>query len=190
MVPKDETTNDHVSAHHGDTPEAGSDMAAEAPDTGTETLEELNERLAKSEAEATEYLDMLRRTQAEMDNFRKRMMKEHERVIECAAEGIVTELLPLIDNLERALDSARAGAERETLAGGVELIYSQLMTILGKQGVSVIDPGGVEFDPQAHQAVMQVESSEYGENVVAEVLQKGYELNGKLLRPAMVKVAK
>lgn len=153
------------------------------------SAEELKERLSEKEAEAAEYLDALKRKQAEMENYRKRMQKEHERVVECAAEGVISELIPLMDNMERALDAAKAG-EDANLVGGVELIYAQLKAILERQGVSVIDPAGEQFDPQMHQAVMQVESDEYGENQVAEVLQKGYALKSKLLRAAMVKVAK
>jgi molecular chaperone GrpE len=154
-----------------------------------DSVDELKERLSEKEAEAAEYLDALKRNQAEMENFRKRMQKEHERVIECAAEGVIGELIPLVDNLERALAAARAG-EEANLIGGVELIYAQLNAILERQGVSVIDPAGEAFDPQVHQAVMQVESDEHEENQVVEVLQKGYALKSKLLRAAMVKVAK
>ncbi|MHB8842271.1 MAG: nucleotide exchange factor GrpE [Candidatus Aquicultor sp.] len=151
---------------------------------------ELKERLEQKEAEAAEYLDTLKRLQAEMENFRKRMIKEQEQIIQYAAQTVVLELLPVIDNLERALAAAEADAESGRLKEGVELIYTQLKGLLAKECVEVIDPAGEEFDPMKHEAVMQVASDEHAENTVVEVLQKGYDLKGRLLRPAMVKVAK
>lgn len=151
---------------------------------------ELKEKLDKKEAEAAEYLDMLRRTQAEMDNFRKRMMKEQEQITQFASQVVLLELLPVIDNLERALNTADTEIDGGKLREGVELIYSQLKGILEKECVEVIDPVGEEFDPLLHEAVMQVEADGRKENTVVEVMQKGYSLKGRLLRPAMVTVAK
>jgi len=150
----------------------------------------LKERLSQKETEATEYLDKLKRTQAEMENFRKRMLKEQEQIIQYAAQTVIRELLPVIDNLERALEASKGDTDGGKLLEGVELIYSQIKDLLARECVEVIDPLGNMFDPQKHEAVMQVDSDEYEENVVAEVFQKGYELKGRLLRPAMVKVAK
>lgn len=152
--------------------------------------DELQERLSKKEAEAAEYLDMLKRTQAEMDNYRKRMMREQEQIIQFATQTVFRELLPVIDNIERALHAAETGASSASLTEGFELIYSQLNELLAKECVEVIDPLGAEFDPERHEAIMQIESEGFAENTVAEVLQKGYALKGRLLRPAMVKVAK
>ena len=161
------------------------------PDSASDaSYEDLKERLGQKETEATQYLDMAKRAQAEMDNYRKRMLREQELIVQYATQTVMRELLPLIDNIERALNAAEAGASSASLTEGFELIYSQLNELLAKECVEVIDPLGQEFDPERHEAVMQVESEEHAENMVAEVLQKGYELKGRLLRPAMVKVAK
>ncbi|MEW5706670.1 MAG: nucleotide exchange factor GrpE [Actinomycetota bacterium] len=154
------------------------------------SAEQLKELLLKKEAESAEYLDTLKRVQAEMENFRKRMIREQSQIIEYAAQTVILELLPVIDNLERALDAAKDNKEGGKLREGVELIYSQLKGILEKECVEVIDPAGEMFDPLKHEAVMQIESDGKETNTVVEVLQKGYSLKGRLLRPAMVKVAK
>ncbi|MDI6817019.1 MAG: nucleotide exchange factor GrpE [Actinomycetota bacterium] len=168
---------------------AGGDEAAPDSVQG-ESYEDLKERLSQKETEAAQYLDMAKRVQAEMDNYRKRMLREQEQIVQYATQTVMRELLPLIDNIERALHAAEAGASSAILTEGFELIYTQLNALLAKECVEVIDPLGQEFDPERHEAVIQVESEEYAENMVAEVLQKGYELKGRLLRPAMVKVAK
>ncbi|MBE0447267.1 MAG: nucleotide exchange factor GrpE [Actinobacteria bacterium] len=168
-------------------PEALDDVLG---DVQQEDYDILKERLSQKEAEAAEYLDKLKRVQAEMENFRKRMLKEQEQIIQYAAQTIIRELLPVIDNLERALEASKGDVDGGKLLEGVELIYSQLKDLLARECVEVIDPLGDEFDPQKHEAVMQVESDEHEENAVAEVLQKGYELRGRLLRPAIVKVAR
>jgi len=157
---------------------------------GDKEFDELKEKLDKKEAEAAEYLDTLKRVQAEMDNYRKRMQKEQEQIIQHATQIVILELLPVIDNLERALDTAKAENDSGKLYEGIELIYSQIKKILERECVEVIDPVGEEFDPMRHEAVMQVESEEHEANTVAQVMQKGYELKGRLLRPAMVVVAK
>jgi len=157
---------------------------------GDKKYDELKEKLDKKEAEAAEYLDTLKRVQAEMENYRKRMQKEQEQIIQHATQTVILELLPVIDNLERALDTAKAENESGKLYEGVELIYSQLKRILERECVEIINPVGEEFDPMRHEAVMQIDSEEHEANTVAQVMQKGYELKGRLLRPAMVVVAK
>ncbi len=152
--------------------------------------EELKERLDETEAKAAEYLDTLKRMQAEMENYRKRMVKEQEQIVQYASQTVILELLPVIDNLERAIGIDRIENEGTKLLEGVELIYSQLQGILEREGVEVIDPTGKLFDPQRHEAVMQVESDDHEENTIVEVMQKGYALKGRLLRPATVTVAK
>ena len=168
---------------------SGTPSSGRSPEVSPEeSYEVLTERLTQKEAEAAEYLDTLRRVQADTENFRKRMLKEQEQIIQYASQTVIRELLPVVDNLERALAATDADAEK--LRGGVELIHTQIQELLARECVEVIDPLGAEFDPQKHEAVMQVESDELESNAVAEVLQKGYELKGRLLRPAMVKVTK
>lgn len=154
------------------------------------TYEELKALLDQREEEMAGFLDTLKRNQAEMDNYRKRMIKEQAQIVECASQNVLMDLLPVIDNLERAIVVAKNANEDGSLLDGVELIYSQIIGILEKQSVEVINPADEQFDPEKHEAVMQMESETHSENTVIEVIQKGYDLKGRLLRPAMVVVAK
>jgi molecular chaperone GrpE len=131
--------------------------------------------------------DRLLRTAAEFDNYRKRMDRERRDLAEYTASEVVSELLPIIDNLERAL---QASAPEDPLRKGVELIHKQMLDILRKRGVKPIEALGADFDPNFHQAVIHEESAEHREGEVMEELQRGYVVGDRLLRPAMVKVAK
>lgn len=153
-------------------------------------LDFLNKRLEEKKAEAAEYLDMLKRLKAEFENFKKRMLREQTHFMEMASQNIITQLLPVVDDLERAL---KVGAESENLdkiVEGVNMTYTDMMKILKEEGVEVIDPKGQKFDPAKHEAMMQVESNEHEEDEVVEVYQKGYSLKGKVIRPARVSVAR
>ena len=137
-----------------------------------------------------EYYDRLLRNTAEFDNYRKRTDRERQTVTEAAAASIITELLPLADDLERAL-KAEAGTEAaEAYRRGVELIHKQLSEILRKRGVRVIDAVGADFDPHYHQAVVYEPAEGRREGEVIEEFRRGYMLGDRLLRPSMVKVAK
>jgi molecular chaperone GrpE len=153
-----------------------------------EQIEQLKKQLSAKEAEAAEYLETLRRVRAELENFRKRMLKEQTQFLEFASQNLILQLLPVIDNLERAVEAAQSGNNNEKLTEGVRMVLSQIKDILGKEGLTPIDPKGEIFDPIKHEAVLRVESDEK-ENTVVEVLQKGYSFKGRVLRPAMVKVA-
>jgi len=131
--------------------------------------------------------DRLLRTAAEFDNYRKRMDRERRDLAEYTAGEVLTELLPIIDNLERALQAAAAD---DPLRKGVELIHRQMLDILRKRGVKPIEALGADFDPNFHQAVIHEPSAEHREGEVMEELQRGYVVGDRLLRPAMVKVAK
>lgn len=131
--------------------------------------------------------DRLLRTAAEFDNYRKRMDRERRELAEYTAGEVMTELLPIVDNLERALQAA---AEDDPLRKGVELIHRQMLDVLRKRGVKPIEALGADFDPNFHQAVIHEESAEHREGEVMEELQRGYVIGDRLLRPAMVKVAK
>ena len=131
--------------------------------------------------------DRLLRTAAEFDNYRKRMDRERRDLAEYTAGEVLTELLPIIDNLERALQAASAD---DPLRKGVELIHRQMLDILRKRGVKPIEALGADFDPNFHQAVIHEPSAEHREGEVMEELQRGYVVGDRLLRPAMVKVAK
>jgi molecular chaperone GrpE len=131
--------------------------------------------------------DRLLRTAAEFDNYRKRMDRERRDLAEYTAGEVMTELLPIIDNLERALQAA---APDDPLRKGVELIHRQMLDMLRKRGVKPIEALGADFDPNFHQAVIHEASAEHREGEVMEELQRGYVVGDRLLRPAMVKVAK
>ena len=131
--------------------------------------------------------DRLLRTAAEFDNYRKRVDRERRDLAEFTAAEVLRDVLPIVDNLERALAAAGEG---DPLRKGVELTHKQMLDLLRKRGVKPIEALGADFDPNFHQAVVHEASSEHREGEVMEELQRGYLLGDRLLRPAMVKVAK
>lgn len=143
--------------------------------------------LAQAERERSEYLELAQRTQAEFENYRKRAAKESAAAGERAKAGLVRELLPVVDNLERAL--ASAGEREQHLAEGVSLVHSELVALLERNGVESFDPKGEAFDPTEHEALSTrpADGAEPGE--VLDVAEKGYKLNGTVLRPARVVVS-
>ena len=132
--------------------------------------------------------DRLLRTAAEFDNYRKRVERERRDLADYIKADVLAELLPIVDNFERALQAP--SAETESLRKGVELIHKQMLDFLRKRGVTPIEALGADFDPNFHQAVIHETSPSHREGEVVEELQRGYMLGDKLLRPAMVKVAK
>jgi molecular chaperone GrpE len=133
--------------------------------------------------------DRLLRTAAEFDNYRKRVDRDRRDQAEAAAADAIADLLPIIDDLERAL-KAPTGGDLEGFRKGIELIHQQMIELLRKRGVKPIDAVGADFDPRYHQAVVQETSAEHREGEVMEEFARGYMLGDRLLRPAMVKVAK
>lgn len=143
--------------------------------------------VAKAERERDEYLDLAQRTRAELDNFRKRAARDSAQAGERAKANLVRELLPVVDNLERALGSAGEGEQH--LAEGVRMVHGQLVAALEREGIQQFDPAGDTFDPECHEALStrQQEGSDSG--IVLDVVEKGYRLNGTVLRPARVVVS-
>jgi molecular chaperone GrpE len=137
-----------------------------------------------------DYYDRLLRQTAEFDNYRKRIERERQQVTESAAADLIEELLPLIDNFERALAAEPGEHGADAYRRGVELIHRQLLELLRKRGVRVLDTVGTEFDPYYHQAVATEPAAGRRDGEVVEELRRGYMLGDRLLRPAMVKVAK
>ena len=160
--------------------EALNDQDPEQAETQPDPLEDL-----RRERDAVQ--DRLLRTAAEFDNYRKRMDRERRDLAEYTAADVVLELLPIVDNLERALQAADID---DPLRKGVELILKQMLDLLRKRGVKPIEALGADFDPNFHQAVIHEASGEHREGEVMQELQRGYLLGDRLLRPAMVKVAK
>lgn len=138
---------------------------------------------------ADEYQGRALRAQADFDNFRRRTQKEKEELAQYATSKLVTELLPVLDNFERALLTAPANTDNDAYAKGVNMIFRQLEGVLKSEGLTAMETVGQPFNPEYHQAIMQVESEEYEEGIVTEEVQKGYLLKDKVLRPAMVKVS-
>ena len=145
--------------------------------------------LAKAFEEREQLRDRLLRTTAEFDNFRKRIDRDRREMADRAAEGLLLDLLPVVDDLERALSVEAAGEGADAYRRGVELIYKQLSELLARRGVTVMGALGSDFDPHLHQAVTSVPADGHRDGEVVEVLRTGYLLNDRLLRPAMVKVA-
>ncbi|MDQ0205525.1 nucleotide exchange factor GrpE [Alkalicoccobacillus murimartini] len=143
---------------------------------------------AAHKAEIADLNNRLLRVQADYDNFRRRSRDEKESAAKYRAQGFVEELLPALDNFERALSVKPEGEEAKSLAQGLNMVYNQLQEALKKEGVTVIETVGEAFDPHLHQAVMQVEEEGFESNQVVEELQKGYKLKDRVLRPSMVKV--
>ncbi len=156
------------------------------PDEVEQAVAELEERLALLERERDEYLADLKRVAAEFDNFRKRAARDHESLVSRANERVVKELLPVLDDLERALEAA-AEHEEAKLEEGVRLVHRSLAGILAREGLAEIETDG-KFDPHVHEALL-TQPSEAEEGSVIEVLQRGYKLGDRVLRPARVVVA-
>jgi molecular chaperone GrpE len=163
--------------------EDASQQTAETPeqDPSQQKIAELEGKLEEAE---NRYL----RLQADFDNFRRRSRIELEAGAKYRAQGIITDLLPAIDNFERAMKMEVDNEQAKSLMQGVEMVYRGVLDALKNEGVEVIEAVGKEFDPHLHQAVMQAEDENYGPNIVVEEFQKGYMLKDRIIRPAMVKV--
>ena len=147
------------------------------------------DELAQARGERDDYYDRLLRQAAEFDNYRKRTERERREMARYAAGDVLEALLPVVDDFERALQ-AEAGPDAAAYREGVELIYKQLQDLLAKRGVTPIEAVGKLFDPQVHQAITYEPSPGHAEGEVLEVVRRGYMHGDRLLRPAMVKVAK
>lgn len=147
---------------------------------------ELQKKYDEKEKQANEYIDMLKRTMADFDNFRKRTNKEKESIYDDGIMDAVKNLLPVFDNLERALEYNN---EDQSLIDGIKMVVKLFKDIMTKMNIEEINALGEKFNPELHNAVMHVEDENYGENEVIEVLQKGYKYKDKILRYSMVKVA-
>jgi molecular chaperone GrpE len=162
-------------------------MTGNLPNDGElQQLAELQERLSGAEHERDEYLDSLQRLKADFENYRKRAARDQASFAARASEALVKELLPILDDLERALEAAEQHEEAQ-LEEGVRLVHRSLFQALHKQGLEQIDTNG-RFDPHVHEALLS-QPSEAEEGSVIDVLQKGYRLGDRVLRPARVVVA-
>ena len=158
----------------------------EAAESDAEEVE-AEDPLATATRERDEYLDALQRLKAEFDNYRKRSQRDLESLASRAHERLVMDLLPVLDDLGRALDAVEAH-EGAKLEEGVGLVHQQLVRVLEKEGLAEIETDG-RFDPHVHEALLAQPSADHDEGSVLEVLQKGYRLGGRVLRPARVVIA-
>jgi molecular chaperone GrpE len=186
---KSETELAGLDLEHELPPGDGDENSAEITPSGAATGESsgLAAELQKLKAERDSLLDRLARAQAEFENARRRGAKEQQDFRDYAAADAIKSLLPVIDSFERAL---QVQSEPGDFRGGVELIYKQLQDALAKLGVRAIPTKGEPFDPHVHEAIEMVETSDAPDHEVIEELQRGYKIKDRLLRPAMVRVAK
>jgi molecular chaperone GrpE len=161
------------------------DLAAENP------VKELEEKLKTTEEEAKETYDRFLRVSAEFENYKKRSAREMDDFRKFANQSLLKEMLSVVDNLELAINSANANPKSDSsLKEGLDLTHKEIMRVFDKFNVKPIESKGKSFDPTYHEAVMQEETEEYPENTVINEMQKGYLIHDRLLRPAMVVVAK
>ena len=158
------------------------------------SAEDAPEREAAPEADpaaqVAELQERMLRQAAELENYKKRTEREKSEFFKRANEGLVKDLLPVLDNLERALESAAESPQADNLVQGVEMIHSELLKTLERHGLEPMEALGQPFDPELHEAMMQQENPELDDNTVTAQAQKGYLFQGRLLRPAMVVVSK
>ena len=152
-------------------------------------ITELTAQLEEAKKQSEDYLDRLRRSMAEFDNYRKRTLKEKEQEKTKGVLEVVSTILPLMDNFERALAVIPEGEKDGAVAKGVEMMYQQFVTGLKNIGVEEIPALGEAFDPNKHNAVLHIEDETIDENIVCEVFQKGYSYKDQVVRYSMVKVA-
>lgn len=153
--------------------------------------EELKKALEEKEKEAAHYKELWLRALADYDNLKKRTQKEIENIQLYAGEQLIKDIIPVLDNFERAIDSVEDVEDKESaFYNGIKMIYNQLKGVMKKYGVEEIEAQGKPFDPKLHEAIMTVESEEYEDETVVEVLRKGYTYHSKVIRPSLVKVAK
>ena len=185
VAPEDQpvTARDEAGEPSGEEDPANEQQAMDDKEAASE--EEPDDPLARAQRERDEYLDLARRAQADFENYRKRAAREAAVAGERAKSGLVRELLPIVDNLERALASAEDGEQH--LAEGVRLVHSELIAVLERNGIQQFNPAGDRFDPAEHEALSVRSDGEPG--VVLDVVEKGYRANGTVLRPARVVVS-
>ena len=173
--------------------EAADDVREETAEGSREGTEEAEngaddpvKRAEKLEADLAEKDAQMLRLRADFDNFRRRSAKEREELAAVVTQGILTDMLPLLDNFERAL--LAEGSDLDSFRAGVSMIYKQMQEALAKNGLEVIDTKDKKFDPNFHQAVMRVQDPEKEDDTIEQELQKGYMAKGRVIRPSMVQV--
>ncbi|MFD0768061.1 nucleotide exchange factor GrpE [Bacillus sp. CGMCC 1.60114] len=168
---------------------------AVAPENSEETVVEekseaalLQEKVDELQAKLSETEGRMLRLQADFENYKRRVQLDKQAAEKYRSQSLVSDILPALDNFERAMQVEANDEQMKSLLQGMEMVYRQLLEALTKEGVEAIEAVGKQFDPHEHQAVMQVEDSEFESNAVVEEFQKGYKLKDRVIRPSMVKV--
>jgi molecular chaperone GrpE len=196
MSDEQRPTNDEeiVDAEVVDEQEAGLEQPASGDEQdgngAADQVERDLDELGQTKRERDEYLELAQRTRADFENYRKRVAKETSEALARGKAELARELLPVIDNLERALATGSDAATHEALVEGVGLVLNELRGKLGSAGVESFDPTGEKFNPQLHEALSTQPADGTESGIVLETMQKGYRLNGQVLRPAKVVVSK
>ncbi|MGH7827225.1 MAG: nucleotide exchange factor GrpE [Candidatus Binatia bacterium] len=185
MADENKKTNDQPEATEADLENRESSAAGEITE-----LAQVREQVELKEKEAQANYDRYLRQVAELENFKKRTAREKEETIRFANESLIRDMLPIVDNLERAMAHAQGGGNGKPLVEGVEMVLKGLIDVLGKHGLVPVPAIGQPFDPARHEAMAQVETASQAPNTVVEEYHKGYLLFDRLLRPALVSVAK
>ncbi len=201
MAEKDKTDNNNIEEQveaEAENSEVSEDSDSENEDSiqedapeNTDAPENMEKMIETAREEAKENYDRFLRLSAEFDNYKKRSTREMDSFRKFANESIVKELLPVVDNLERAIDSSTNGeGSKDSIVEGISMTLKEIIKVLEKYGVQPVEALEKPFDPSFHEAVMQEESEEHNDNTVIKEFQKGYVIHDRLLRPAMVVVAK
>jgi molecular chaperone GrpE len=183
------TADDPKTSGAGVSPSGGGEGADSQAETPEQTVERLRTELAEKTAEAARNWDRYLRERADLENFKKRMQREKSEALRFAIEPLARDLLPVIDNLERAVDHAAAGGNGQPLLEGVRLVLRNALEVLERHGVARIEATGGPFDPSRHEAVVQVPDMRGEPNRVVEQFEPGYTLHDRLLRAAKVSVS-
>jgi molecular chaperone GrpE len=187
-MPEDLKRKDSEAKTDGEAADSGAlpeDAKAESSE-----LDSLKQELVAKESEAKSNYDRFLRQVAEFENLKRRSAREREDLSRFANEALIKDLLPIVDNLERAVAHASGGGNGKPIVEGVEMVLKALLDVLARHGVAQISAIGQIFDPCKHEAIAQVESDTHEPNAVVEELHKGYSLHDRLLRPSLVSVAK
>lgn len=157
--------------------------------TSNDAVVKLEEQLIAAKQEAAASYDRFTRTAADLENFRKRTIREKDELRQFATAGLMEDVIPILDNLGLGLAAARQQAEGKSIVDGLVLVLEQLKSTLARHGLKEINPAGQKFDPHFHECISHQPSAEFAEELVTQVVRLGFSLNGRLLRPASVVVS-
>jgi molecular chaperone GrpE len=166
------------------------EVKADPPEGSASVIEKLQAQIVEKDKEIAELKDRYLRALADGENTRKRIRQQSDETVRLQRENLLRELLPIVDNLERAVDAARSGGNGKPIVEGVEMVLGSMLDFLRTNGVTQLSSVGQPFDPQRHEAVDQIESSQHPPNTVVNEFHRGYQIGDRLLRPARVAVAK